>query len=53
MSRRGGKLLADQLSVHGTSVAFCVPGESYLELLDGLHESPIRLITCRHEAAAA
>ena len=30
-----------------------MPGESYLELLDGLYESPIRLITCRHEASAA
>ena len=53
MSRRGGKLLTDQLAVHGTELAFCVPGESYLELLDGLYESPIRLITCRHEAGAA
>ena len=53
MSRAGGKLLADQLAVHGTEVAFCVPGESYLELLDGLYESSIRLITCRHEASAA
>ena len=53
MSRTGGKLLADQLAVHGTEVAFCVPGESYLELLDGLYASPIRLITCRHEASAA
>src|SRR5206468_3955071 len=51
--RRGGKLLADQLVVHGTDVAFCVPGESYIALLDGLYESPIRLITCRHEAGAA
>ncbi|MBA3841656.1 MAG: thiamine pyrophosphate-binding protein [Actinobacteria bacterium] len=53
MTRRGGKLLADQLAVHGTELAFCVPGESYLELLDGLYESSIRLITCRHEASAA
>jgi acetolactate synthase I/II/III large subunit len=53
VSRAGGKLLADQLAVHGTEVAFCVPGESYLELLDGLFGSPIRLITCRHEASAA
>jgi acetolactate synthase-1/2/3 large subunit len=51
--RRGGKLLADQLAVHGTEIAFCVPGESYIELLDGLYESPIRLVTCRHEAGAA
>ena len=53
MSREGGKLLADQLALHGTEVAFCVPGESYLALLDGLYESSIRLITCRHEASAA
>jgi acetolactate synthase I/II/III large subunit len=53
MTRRGGKLLADQLAVHGTEIAFCVPGESYVELLDGLYDSPIRLITCRHEAGAA
>ncbi len=52
-ARRGGKLLADQLAVHGTEIAFCVPGESYIELLDGLYESPIRLVTCRHEAGAA
>src|SRR5437868_11398876 len=51
--RHGGKLLADQLVVHGTDVAFCVPGESYIALLDGLYESPIRLITCRHEGSAA
>ena len=51
--RHGGRLLADQLAVHGAEIAFCVPGESYLALLDGLHESSIRLVTCRHEAAAA
>ena len=53
MSRHGGKLLVDQLVVHGADTAFCVPGESYVALLDGLYESPIRLITCRHEAGAA
>ena len=53
MSRHGGKLLVDQLSVHGTDTVFSVPGESFIALLDGLYESPIRLITCRHEAAAA
>lgn len=53
MTRRGGKLLVDQLAIHGTDIAFCVPGESYLEVLDGLYDSPIRLITCRHEAGAA
>src|SRR5205807_9935983 len=38
---------------HGADTAFCVPDESYVALLDGLYESPIRLITCRHEAGAA
>ena len=51
--RHGGKLLADQLAVHGADVAFCVPGESYVALLDGLYDSSIRLITCRNEAGAA
>jgi acetolactate synthase I/II/III large subunit len=51
--RHGGKLLADQLSVHGADTVFSVPGESFIALLDGLYESPIRLITCRHEASAA
>ncbi len=34
-------------------VAFCVPGESFLPVLDALHDAPIRLVTCRHEAGAA
>jgi acetolactate synthase-1/2/3 large subunit len=51
--RHGGKLLADQLSVHGADTVFSVPGESFIALLDGLYDSPIRLITCRHEASAA
>ena len=49
----GGKLLVDQLVVHGTELAFCVPGESFLAVLDGLYDAPIRLISCRHESAAA
>jgi acetolactate synthase-1/2/3 large subunit len=53
--RSGGQLLADQLALQGTELAFCVPGESYLALLDGLytHRERLRVITCRHEAAAA
>jgi acetolactate synthase-1/2/3 large subunit len=54
-SRTGGKLLADQLVLHGCELAFCVPGESYLPLLDGLfdHRDHLRVVTCRHESAAA
>ena len=51
--RSGGRALVDQLELHGVELAFCVPGESYLPVLDALHDSPIRLISCRHEAAAA
>jgi acetolactate synthase I/II/III large subunit len=51
--RSGGRVLVDQLEVHGVELAFCVPGESYLAVLDALHDSPIRLISCRHETAAA
>jgi acetolactate synthase-1/2/3 large subunit len=51
--RHGGKIVVAQLEAHGVDVAFCVPGESYLPVLDALHDSPIRLISCRHEAAAA
>jgi acetolactate synthase-1/2/3 large subunit len=53
--RSGGHILVDQLVLHGTDMAFCVPGESYLEVLDGLHDQAhrIRLINARHEAGAA
>jgi acetolactate synthase-1/2/3 large subunit len=41
--------------VHGIDTAFCVPGESYLAVLDGLYEQreAIRLIVCRQEGGAA
>jgi acetolactate synthase-1/2/3 large subunit len=50
----GGHLVAEELRRQGVEVVFCVPGESYLDILDGLlmSTSP-RLISCRHEAAAA
>jgi acetolactate synthase I/II/III large subunit len=53
VSRHGGKVLVDQLVVHGADTVFSVPGESFLALLDGLYDSPLRLITCRHEAGAS
>jgi len=51
--RSGGQILVDQLELHGVDTAFCVPGESYLAVLDALYDSPIRLVVCRHEAGAA
>jgi acetolactate synthase I/II/III large subunit len=53
MTRTGGQVLVDQLELHGVEHAFCVPGESYIVVLDALHDADIRLISCRHEAAAA
>ena len=51
--RSGGQIVVDQLKVHGTSHVFCVPGESYLAVLDALHDSAIRTIVCRQEGGAA
>ena len=51
--RTGGRLLVDQLVVHGVDIAFGVPGESYLAVLDALYDAPIRFVACRHEVGAA
>ncbi|MGB0750842.1 MAG: thiamine pyrophosphate-binding protein, partial [Gammaproteobacteria bacterium] len=52
--RHGGQILVDQLAIHGCDTAFCVPGESYLAALDGLHaHNRIQTITCRQEGGAA
>jgi len=54
MTRRtGGQILVDQLKVHGTTHVFCVPGESYLAVLDALHDAAISTIVCRQEGGAA
>ncbi|MDH3659732.1 MAG: thiamine pyrophosphate-binding protein [Alphaproteobacteria bacterium] len=51
--RTGGQILVDQLCIHGTDMAFGVPGESYLAVLDALHDSSVRYIICRQEGGAA
>jgi acetolactate synthase-1/2/3 large subunit len=53
VSRTGGRILVDQLLLGGADIAFGVPGESYLAILDALHDAPIRLISTRHEGGAA
>ena len=53
MSRTGARILVDQLVLHGVEIAFCVPGESYIPVLDALRDAPIRLVVARHEAGAA
>ncbi|MGB3451658.1 MAG: thiamine pyrophosphate-binding protein [Giesbergeria sp.] len=51
--RTGGQILVDQLVLHGVQHIFCVPGESYLAVLDALHDAPIELTVCRQEGGAA
>ena len=53
MTRHGGQILADQLSLQGVRRVFSVPGESFLAALDGLHDSGIQNIVCRQEGGAA
>ncbi|MCF8466942.1 MAG: thiamine pyrophosphate-binding protein [Sneathiella sp.] len=54
-ARTGGAILADQLAIQGADTVFCVPGESYLAVIDGLynHANAIRMINTRHEGGAA
>lgn len=51
--RAGGQILVDQLELNGVDLAFCLPGESFLPVLDALYDSPIRLVSCRHEQGAS
>ena len=52
--RTGGRLLADAIIAQGCTQVFAVPGESYLDLLDGLYanRNRVELVTCRFEAGA-
>ena len=54
-SMTGGELVVQSLLTHGVERAYCVPGESYLAVLDALYAARERLdlIVCRHEAGAA
>ncbi len=53
MPRRAADLIVDCLATHGVTRVFCVPGESYLAVLDALHDSnAIQTIVCRHESGA-
>ncbi|WP_085899120.1 thiamine pyrophosphate-binding protein [Kiloniella majae] len=53
--RSGGEILAQGLQAHGVDTVFCVPGESYLAVLDGLYDltKDINVVTCRQEGGAA
>lgn len=51
--RSAARIIVDQLVIQGVDRVFCVPGESFLAVLDALHDAPIEVVTCRHEGGAA
>ena len=50
--RTAAEVLVDQLIVHGVRHVFCVPGESYLAVLDAFHDSALDVTVCRQEGGA-
>ena len=53
ITRTAAQVLVDQLRIQGVTRVFCVPGESYLPVLDALYDSGIQVIVCRNEGGAA
>jgi acetolactate synthase-1/2/3 large subunit len=53
-TRTGGRILVDNLVAQGCDRIFTVPGESFLAVLDALHDTPaIDLVVCRQEGGVA
>ena len=53
MSRRAADLLIDCIAAHGADRVFCVPGESYLSVLDALYaHNSVETVVARHESGA-
>ena len=52
-SRAAAAALVEQLRINGVEHVFCVPGESFLPVLDALRDSGITITVCRHEGGAA
>lgn len=52
--RTGGRILVDQLVLQGCDRVFTVPGESFLAVLDALHDVPqVQTVVCRQEGGVA
>jgi acetolactate synthase I/II/III large subunit len=51
--RNAAQILVEQLIAQRVTHVFCVPGESYLAVLDALYDSGIRVTVCRNEGGAA
>jgi hypothetical protein len=52
-NRTAATALVEQLLINGVEHVFCVPGESFLPVLDALRDSGITVTVCRHEGGAA
>jgi len=52
-AKSGGELLLGCLEAQRVDRVFCVPGESYLPVLDALHDSHVETVVARHEGGAA
>ncbi len=52
-TRTAAQALVAALVNNGVDHVFCVPGESYLAVLDALYDSPIKVTTCRQEGGVA
>jgi acetolactate synthase-1/2/3 large subunit len=53
-TRTGGQILVEQLKIQGCDRIFTVPGESFLAVLDALHDAPeIDLVVCRQEGGVS
>ncbi|NLR96567.1 thiamine pyrophosphate-binding protein [Rhizobium sp. P38BS-XIX] len=52
MKRTGGQLIVEALKANGVQRISCVPGESFLAVLDALHDSDIKVLVCRQEGGA-
>ncbi|WP_341393257.1 thiamine pyrophosphate-dependent enzyme [Arthrobacter sp. G119Y2] len=52
-TKSAGHVIVDSLAAHGVERTYVVPGESFLDVLDGLHRSAIETVVCRHEGGAA
>ena len=54
MKRTAARILVDQLQIHGVNHVFCVPGESYIAVLDALYDARgIKLVVNRHESGSS
>ena len=51
--KTGGQHIVAALEANGVDRLYCVPGESYLAVLDALYDSSIKTIVCRQEGGAA